>query len=274
MSTRSGPIRATSYTSNDIPIPDSFLSSPPSPLPTLSSVLFGPTLPEYAPHTAFLVRDVLTPAECEELLRLAERSSPASWEPALVSVGPGLEAAIPSYRHSDRIIWDRQDVVDRIWRRCMLAEGVEGVMRDVPGMAALFAAREKSKNKSKDKNKNNKDKGRWVLRCLNERMRFLRYGPGMFFKPHCDAHYFTRIEGKPVETFYTLHLYLNHEGLEGGATSFLSRDSKRRVDVVPQTGTVLVFQHDNLFHEGAEVKEGVKYTMRTDVMYTWEEDAE
>ena len=58
----------------------------------------------------------------------------------------------------------------------------------------------------------------------------------------------------------------------GGATAFLSRDRKRRVDVNPQMGSVLIFQHEGLLHEGAEVKEGVKYTMRTDILYKWVKD--
>lgn len=37
-------------------------------------------------------------------------------------------------------------------------------------------------------------------------------------------------------------------------------------------GSVLIFQHGGLLHEGAEVKEGVKYTMRTDILYKWVKD--
>lgn len=77
----------------------------------------------------------------------------------------------------------------------------------------------------------------------------------------------------------TVHLYLNGgegdpaaaegkgESLEGGETSFLSMDGEGRVDVNPMVGSVLVFQHRGLLHAGEEVKKGVKYTLRTDVMY-------
>jgi hypothetical protein len=91
---------------------------------------------------------------------------------------------------------------------------------------------------------------------------------------HCDAAY--REPGdKPVKTIFTVHLYLNDskqnvgEGaeLEGGATSFLSDDESRRVDVDPKAGRVLIFQHRKLLHSGDDVKAGVKYTMRTDIMY-------
>lgn len=55
--------------------------------------------------------------------------------------------------------------------------------------------------------------------------------------------------------------------LVGGATTFLSGDSDRRVDVDPKAGRVLIFQHRRLFHCGDDVVKGTKYTMRTDIMY-------
>lgn len=88
---------------------------------------------------------------------------------------------------------------------------------------------------------------------------------------HCDGAYRCVIDGKEGKTHYTLHLYLNGENeedeLEGGATSFLSKDETRRLDVNPKTGSVLIFQHRSLYHEGAIVTKGTKYTMRTDLLY-------
>jgi hypothetical protein len=54
-------------------------------------------------------------------------------------------------------------------------------------------------------------------------------------------------------------VYLN-EGYEGGATEFVS------ARVVGQTGMGLFFEHQ-LSHQGAAVTEGVKYVLRSDVMY-------
>ncbi|KAG8848228.1 hypothetical protein FRB91_011004, partial [Serendipita sp. 411] len=54
--------------------------------------------------------------------------------------------------------------------------------------------------------------------------------------------------------------------LEGGATPFFSRNLKRRLDVDPKAGRVLLFQHKDLFHSGDYVTAGVKYTMRTDLI--------
>ena len=96
---------------------------------------------------------------------------------------------------------------------------------------------------------------------------------------HCDGPYYYETEKTEFQTHYTLQLYLNdsaeedsstgEEELVGGATGFLSRDKTRRVDVNPKAGSVLIFQHEGLLHEGAEVKKGVKYTMRTDILYEW-----
>jgi len=55
--------------------------------------------------------------------------------------------------------------------------------------------------------------------------------------------------------------------LVGGATPFLSNDGKRKVDVDPKAGRVLIFQQRGLLHSGEDVKEGTKYTMRTDIMF-------
>lgn len=93
---------------------------------------------------------------------------------------------------------------------------------------------------------------------------------------HCDSVYSDLIGDKFLRTVFTVHLYLNDsvaeagEGnaeLVGGATSFLSSNDQRKVDVDPKAGRVLIFQHSGLNHSGDRVTKGVKYTMRTEIMY-------
>lgn len=55
--------------------------------------------------------------------------------------------------------------------------------------------------------------------------------------------------------------------LSGGATTFYTDDMKAQIDVFPRVGRVLIFQHRALLHAGADVQAGVKYTMRTDLMF-------
>jgi hypothetical protein len=81
-------------------------------------------------------------------------------------------------------------------------------------------------------------------------------------------------------SYFTLHLYLNDiesdgksEPLKGGATTFLSLDYKRRIDVEPKMGRILLFQHRFLIHAGDNVLQGTKLTMRTDIMYEREKES-
>jgi hypothetical protein len=70
----------------------------------------------------------------------------------------------------DRIIWDQPEIVERIWDRCLLAKGIEeelGRIEKQPGVQGHMAAERGDK---------------WRMVRVNERMRFLRYGAGNYFK--------------------------------------------------------------------------------------------
>ncbi len=92
----------------------------------------------------------------------------------------------------------------------------------------------------------------------NERFRGYRYTPGQRFAPHYDGAY--RRDAHEI-SLLTLIIYLD-EGCGGGQTNFLDFD----LSVTPRRGMALIFQHQ-LLHEGAEVTGGVKYVLRSDVMY-------
>ncbi|CUA71038.1 hypothetical protein RSOLAG22IIIB_04430 [Rhizoctonia solani] len=54
---------------------------------------------------------------------------------------------------------------------------------------------------------------------FNQRLRFLRYSPGQFFRKHCDGNYHDPESGHI--SYYTLQLYLNDIPPEqGGSTRF------------------------------------------------------
>jgi len=91
---------------------------------------------------------------------------------------------------------------------------------------------------------------------LNERFRLYRYAPGQRFAWHADVP-FRRENGEM--SLLTFMVYLN-AGYEGGATRF------EAAKVTGEIGLALVFQH-GLIHEGSEVVQGVKYALRSDVMY-------
>ncbi|WP_299456135.1 2OG-Fe(II) oxygenase [uncultured Microscilla sp.] len=93
---------------------------------------------------------------------------------------------------------------------------------------------------------------------LNERFRFYKYRPGQEFKEHKDGHF--RRNAQEV-SLLTLLIYLN-EDFTGGDTFFRKMD----INFVPKQGTALIFEH-RVIHAGLPVIEGVKYVLRSDVMY-------
>jgi 2OG-Fe(II) oxygenase superfamily len=94
------------------------------------------------------------------------------------------------------------------------------------------------------------------VRGLNERFRFYRYAPGQKFAWHSDGP-FQRENGEM--SLLTFMIYLNG-GYRGGQTRF------EWTEVAGKQGMALVFDH-GLMHEGAQLTEGMKYVLRSDVMY-------
>ncbi|MEO8843563.1 MAG: 2OG-Fe(II) oxygenase [Kofleriaceae bacterium] len=93
---------------------------------------------------------------------------------------------------------------------------------------------------------------------INERFRCYRYEPGQRFAPHRDGYFARNDQERSLLTFM---VYLNDD-FTGGETAFLGYACSAR----PRVGTALLFQH-LLDHEGCVVKSGVKYVLRSDVMY-------
>ncbi|HAA53348.1 MAG TPA: oxidoreductase, 2OG-Fe(II) oxygenase [Myxococcales bacterium] len=107
------------------------------------------------------------------------------------------------------------------------------------------------------------------LHRLYDGFRFYRYDKGQYFKPHRDGA--KMLFRRPVQQSYlTFMIYLNAH-FEGGETNFFATMLDARfghvlLGVKPEPGTALIFKHD-VWHEGAAVTSGRKYTLRTDVMY-------
>jgi prolyl 4-hydroxylase len=92
----------------------------------------------------------------------------------------------------------------------------------------------------------------------NERFRCYRYAPGQKFAPHYDGAF---VRNERERSLLTFMVYLN-EAFTGGRTAFHDFD----VTAIPRTGGALLFQHQ-ILHEGCRVESGVKYVLRSDVMY-------
>eukprot|EP00927_Polykrikos_kofoidii_P066640 TRINITY_DN62200_c0_g1_i1.p1 TRINITY_DN62200_c0_g1~~TRINITY_DN62200_c0_g1_i1.p1 ORF type:complete len:298 (-),score=48.97 TRINITY_DN62200_c0_g1_i1:355-1158(-) len=119
--------------------------------------------------------------------------------------------------------------------------------------------------------------GRWQAVGLNDCWRFAKYRPGDRFMCHCDSA-FERTPGEEMSMF-SCTIYLNTD-FAGGQTRFYLNDDpyfewredfgKPDLEVVPKVGRCLLFRQPPGFtywHDGEEVRSGLKYLLRSDVLY-------
>ncbi|RUS87648.1 hypothetical protein EGW08_004571 [Elysia chlorotica] len=119
--------------------------------------------------------------------------------------------------------------------------------------------------------------GHWQPIGLNNVFRLCRYFPGDHFAPHNDGFFAVSATERSLKTFM---IYLNGN-FHGGSTNFvdpsqtlyMGPDGKYCAEeknilyrVHPETGLAIIFNHNRL-HEGQRIEEGVKYILRTDIMY-------
>lgn len=249
--------------------------------PIVNPINFGDTpLSHYDGYFAAVLDNVFTQEECSALLSLATTS--ASWSPAGLSAEGPTQTVHSNFRNSERILYISAEAANMIYER------IRPLVEDDIGEIKVGDRWDGITGK-----KGRKQGPAWKLEGANPRLSFLRYGPGHYFKPHCDGlNDLLREDGAVNKSFVTLHLYLNGNDtifggtddnsrpkfiklsendpdmpLEGGATRFWTPDKKKFLDVPPRVGRVLVFQQRMLVHSGEEVTQGVKYTMRGDFMY-------
>jgi hypothetical protein len=229
------------YTSEDDAIPLS--TTPPN-----TTHHKHPTLPNL-----HLLRDVLSPAECEAIIAAGEN---LGFKPDAPITEEGEESSILA--HNFYWITDPAFTA-KLWSR---------VSPFVPTKV-----------------------GGKKVRGLNRRFRVYRYVPGAEYRAHIDGAWppsGISEEGKYVydssppsgkqSSLFTFLVYLNDEFEAGETTFFLPsarEGSMNAYSVKPVQGSVAMFPHGetegSLLHEGTGVKkEGVptaKYVIRTDVLY-------
>eukprot|EP00929_Paragymnodinium_shiwhaense_P007519 TRINITY_DN111439_c0_g1_i1.p1 TRINITY_DN111439_c0_g1~~TRINITY_DN111439_c0_g1_i1.p1 ORF type:complete len:281 (-),score=46.15 TRINITY_DN111439_c0_g1_i1:282-1124(-) len=177
---------------------------------------------------ARVVHGVLDEDACAELISCINHKG---YTPALINVGRGRQRFLPFIRNGFRAIVDSPELTKWVF---------EVIQPHLP-----------SESKG--------DK----LMDLNDRCRFLCYTPGQEFARHFDGRYDRPSGGHSA---VTVQIYL-HDVPEqnGGATTFVI-DRELRVPCQPGAGSVLLFSQD-LEHEGSLLRDGLKYTMRTEAMY-------
>ncbi|KAF8162613.1 oxidoreductase [Crassisporium funariophilum] len=204
-----------------------------------------------------IIDDLFTPAECAALIALAE--SDAQWAQAAVNYGLAAHENYVNtdYRHSERILrFDR--------------EAAEGIYEKLKPYVQEFIELKAGDEWEGIVGRKGNVSGTWTLVGVNERLSFLRYGPGNYFRGHCDGQ-LELPDGRKSRV--TLQVYLGDDGVEGGATRIYgSKD--RFIDVEPKKGRVLIFQQRDIWHSGEDVTKGLKYAMRSDFMFRHSDDPE
>ncbi|CAE6458432.1 unnamed protein product [Rhizoctonia solani] len=222
-------------------------------------------LPEYEQKFAMVIDNLFTPEDCARFVAKVE--SEKEWEAAAVNIAANAQIVDTSYRNSSRILYDNEELANEIY------EKLKPYLKDIGQIE-------------------HSDMHKYTLQMsteppaqlvgLNERLRFLKYGPGQFFRRHCDGIYSTP-DGKQT-SYYTLQLYLNGsaEDIKGGATRFWKTGSidgpdrrkvqpgiplRKFVDIEPRVGRALIFEQRGMVHSGEDVKKGTKLTVRTDLMF-------
>ncbi|KAF7324047.1 P4Hc domain-containing protein [Mycena kentingensis (nom. inval.)] len=217
-------------------------------------------LPEYESCFALVLDDLYQRSELSALLS-APIQAGKDWDVARVNAGT-YEFTDTTYRNGQRIIYDSHELSAQIFEKIRPHLGdIEEIEEDVVRVLRHGARRVRMKQK-------------WRMVRMNERLRYLRYPIGGFFRPHVDGYY--EDEEKGLRTFYTVQIYLPSDATGspesfkpagGGATRFWSNDEDDYADVEALPGRVLVFQHDDLLHTGQEVTSGVKCAIRSDILY-------
>ncbi|KAI9835435.1 MAG: hypothetical protein M1819_002353 [Sarea resinae] len=147
-------------------LPLDFLTRP-GPTISASRIDFNDTpLSEYKDLYATVLDGVLSEEECRTLVAAAEAHNDGMWEPATINHGGGRQELALESRNCGRIMWDCPELAERLLAR---------VTGWIPELQALDKWPKLTGNRAAMRGEV------WKLSRLNERMRFLRYGPGQYF---------------------------------------------------------------------------------------------
>lgn len=124
-------------------------------------------LPEYKGYYACVLDGVLSAGECGELVRAAMAQTDGEWQLAMINSGTDRQVVDLESRSCGRIIWDDPEIVSRIWARC---QGLVPELHELKDKPSITGGGPLKKSWS------------YRLTRLNERMRFLRYFDGNYFK--------------------------------------------------------------------------------------------
>lgn len=176
----------------------------------------------------------LTPTFCQELIDLSEQK--------------GYDEADISYNSGAKMNKEYRDNYRCLYRDEYLRKTLENLAIEIAPKEVTFI-----------------QEGGILLKKeligLSGNFRFYKYLPGQKFKKHRDSN---QLEEGGVSLF-TVLFYLN-DVEEGGDTAVYDPSLEDRILVKAETGKLLIFNH-TIAHTGEEVKSGIKYILRTDLIY-------
>jgi len=189
---------------------------------------------------AYVLHNILTPEECQQYIKLTETMGFGS---APVTTFGGM-VMMTDLRNNQRVMWQTQE---EVWKPIY-----ERIKDHIDQSFELW-------------NMN------WTPYGLNERFRFYKYEGNQVFNRHYDGSY---PRSNRDMSIFTLIVYLTDD-FEGGHTTFFPwpkpKSGPAEVAVKPIRGSALLFPHGSApqspEHEGSVVLSGLKYVLRSDIMY-------
>lgn len=214
-----------------------------------------------------LLHNVLTREECNYLIQqMSNDMEPVQYR--------------ADYRRNERAVYESPELADLLWQRVRpVAQSLAlRVERNTSNQYLLTEPSTLATATCPDRLQLGLGaEGVWHPHGLNECLRFCRYSPGGFFRPHCDAQF---IRSEDERSLFTCMFYLD-DGFTGGATRFLhiegalsdenylklAEEDQVLASIKPEPGLCILFFQPGLLHEGEDVTEGRKHILRTDVMF-------
>jgi tetratricopeptide (TPR) repeat protein len=194
-------------------------------------------------NKAYVLYNLFTLAECERIIEACEK------------IGfDKLHGYDPRYRNNVRIVCEADTIVSEMNKR-----------------VKYFVEQSLTMNTDSDTMHRHKGvDGIWDYSHLNNRLRICKYNPKNRFGKHYDAGYHP--DPINLRTIKTCMVYLN-DNFEGGHTRFYKGSLEKNdnshelfYSLKAKPEMCLVF-NQNILHDGEEVNDGLKYMMRTDIIY-------